>query len=147
MCISKKLPRSVKVNTHIEALHVLLRETLLKKGFPSNSLPKTLQKKQSWKSLEKGLGKNLSPERFFPVVGINFCTSTGFKRFGALIFCYLKRALFELGEILCTFGNVFRRKRFSARGYFSSSRGGQSLHRSPYFCFIVLIASFMLKPP
>jgi hypothetical protein len=37
-----------------------------------------LQKKQSWKSLEKGLGKNLSPERFFPVIGINFCTSTGF---------------------------------------------------------------------
>ncbi len=37
-----------------------------------------LQKKQSWKSLERGLGKNLSPERFAPVVGINFCTSTGF---------------------------------------------------------------------
>ena len=93
------------VDTHIEALHVLLRETLLKKGFPSNFLPKTfssvfsargtplerengavlfilgypLQKKQSWKSLERGLGKNLSPERFAPVVGINFCTSTGFK--------------------------------------------------------------------
>ena len=92
------------VDTHIEALHVLLRETLLKKGFPSNFLPKTfssvfsargnpperengavlfvwgypLQKKQSWKSLERGLGKNLSPERFAPVVGINFCTSTGF---------------------------------------------------------------------
>ena len=110
------------VDTHIEALHVLLRETLLKKGFPSNSLPKTfssvfsargtpskektelffcmgypLQKKQSWKSLERGLGLlpavrgdaqraegraavsgNLSPERFAPVVCINFCTSTGF---------------------------------------------------------------------
>ena len=37
-----------------------------------------MQKKQSWKSLERGLGKNLSPERFAPVVGINFCTSTGF---------------------------------------------------------------------
>ena len=34
-----------------------------------------LQKKQSWKSLERGLGKNLSPERFAPVVGINFCMS------------------------------------------------------------------------
>ena len=28
--------------------------------------------------MERGLGKNLSSERFAPVVGINFCTSTGF---------------------------------------------------------------------
>ncbi|MBR4362867.1 MAG: hypothetical protein IKP42_09090 [Ruminococcus sp.] len=31
------------VDDYIEALHVLLRETLLKKGFPSNSLPKTFR--------------------------------------------------------------------------------------------------------
>ena len=102
------------VDDYIEALHVLLRETLLKKGFPSNSLPKTfssvfsargtplkektelflfvwgypLQKKQSWKSLERGLGKNLSPERFAPVVGINFCTSTGFNVRARLLYYY-----------------------------------------------------------
>ena len=47
-----------------------------------------LQKKQSWKSLERGLGKNLSPERFAPVVGINFCTSTGFNVRARLLYYY-----------------------------------------------------------
>ncbi len=73
----------------------------MKKGSSSNSSPKTfssvfsargtplkektelflfiwgypLQKKQSWKSLEKGLGKNLSSERFFPVICISFYKS------------------------------------------------------------------------
>ncbi len=69
-----------------------MRETLLKKGSPSNSLPKTfssvfsargtptcvktelfslyseypLRKKQNLKSWERGSGKNLSSERFAP---------------------------------------------------------------------------------
>ena len=60
-------------------LHVILRETLLKKGSPSNSLPKTLDhffseglkaplRKNKLKSLERGLGKNLSSERFPPII-------------------------------------------------------------------------------
>ncbi|MDD6097598.1 MAG: hypothetical protein PUB66_02535, partial [Oscillospiraceae bacterium] len=58
-------------------LRSLLRKTLLKNGSPSNSLPKTLDhffseglkaplRKNKLKSLERGLGKNLSSERFAP---------------------------------------------------------------------------------
>ena len=77
----------------------------MKKGFSSNSSPKTfsfvfsargtalkenlkpfylsgvpLYKKPCRKSLERGLGKNLSPERFAPAAGINFCIITGVKQ-------------------------------------------------------------------
>ena len=77
----------------------------MKKGFSSNSSPKTfsfvfsargtalkenlkpfylsgvpLYKKPCRKSLERGLGKNLSPERVAPAAGINFCIITGVKQ-------------------------------------------------------------------
>ena len=39
-----------------------------------------MQKKPCRNSLERGLGKNLSPERFAPAAGINFCIITGVKQ-------------------------------------------------------------------
>ena len=41
--LSEKIPVRFKDGTLTEVLHVILRKTLLKKGSPSNSLPKTFE--------------------------------------------------------------------------------------------------------